>query len=257
MGVVLGKTGIQVGRLSLGTVKFGRNTDVKYPSGFELPTDDDIVTLLRCCQELGINLLDTAPAYGTSEQRIGQLLPGRREDWVLCSKVGEHYSHGQSTYNYSWESVRESVANSLARLKTDYLDVLLIHSDGNDLSIIEDTDIIDSLQRLKKEGLVRSIGMSTKTVEGTRAAIAFSDVLMVTLNIDDQSHLEVIREAEVHGCGLLLKKVLASGHRSPEESLSFVLRAVKSGSAVVGTISPDHLRENFLKASYFLDEGGG
>lgn len=248
MGVVLGNTGIHTGRLSLGTVKFGRNTDVKYPGTFELPTDEDIVTLLHCCRELDINLLDTAPAYGTSEQRIGRLLPGRREDWVLCSKVGEQYSNGQSTYDYSRENVRESVANSLTQLKTDYLDVLLIHSDGNDLNIINNTDIIDSLQSLKQQGLVRSIGMSTKTVEGTRAAIEFSDILMVTLNIDDQSHLEVIREAESHGCGLLLKKVLASGHRSPEESLSFVLGAVENGSAVVGTINPEHLRENYLKA---------
>jgi len=250
MGVVLGKTGLKVGRLSLGTVKFGRNTDVKYPNAFELPTDDEIVALLHCCRELGINLLDTAPAYGTSEQRIGQLLPGRREDWILCSKVGERYSDGQSTYDYSRDSVRESVDNSLKRLKTDYLDILLIHSDGNDLHILENTDVIESLEQLKQEGLVRSIGMSTKTVEGTRAAIEFSDVLMVTLNIDDQSHLEVIREAEAHGCGLLLKKVLASGHRSPQESLSFVLGAVENGSAVVGTINPEHLRENYLKASY-------
>ena len=78
MGVKLGRCDLETGRISLGTVKFGRNTDVKYPKKFELPEDKVIVDLLSKAQELGVNLLDTAPAYGNSEHRIGQLLPGRR-----------------------------------------------------------------------------------------------------------------------------------------------------------------------------------
>lgn len=245
LAIILGNTGLKTQRVSLGTVKLGRNTDVKYPSDFQLPDDHSVRALLECCRELGVNLIDTAPAYGTSEERIGLLLPGQRDEWILCSKVGEKYEDGVSTYNYSADAVNKSVAESLKKLATDYLDILLIHSDGNDMDIIQQTDIVDTLTNLKKQGLVRYIGMSPKTVEGTKAALSFSDVIMVTLNIEDQSHLGVIGEAEAMGCGILLKKVLASGHRSAEESLSFVRDSVTSGTAVVGTIRPEHLRANF------------
>src|SRR5690606_24883839 len=81
----LGSTGLTVSPLGLGTVKIGRNQGVKYPSGFELPTDQQVRGLLAQARDLGINLLDTAPAYGLSEQRLGPLLQGQRQEWVLCS----------------------------------------------------------------------------------------------------------------------------------------------------------------------------
>ena len=70
----LGATGLRVSPLGLGTVKFGRNRGVKYPRTFELPTDRAILNLLETAWESGINLLDTAPAYGASEERLGRLL---------------------------------------------------------------------------------------------------------------------------------------------------------------------------------------
>ena len=70
----LGATGLEVSRLALGTVKFGRNEGVRYPQPFELPSDAQLDTLIGCAAELGVNLLDTAPAYGHSETRLGRLL---------------------------------------------------------------------------------------------------------------------------------------------------------------------------------------
>ena len=84
----LGNTGINVSRLGLGTVKFGRNKGVKYPKGFELPSDKECAALLELSQELGINMLDTAPAYGTSEERLGKVLTGQRDRWVIVGKAG-------------------------------------------------------------------------------------------------------------------------------------------------------------------------
>jgi len=86
----LGQTGLEVSRLGLGTVKFGRNQEVRYPNSFVLPSDQEIIDLLELAHSLGINLLDTAPAYGSSEQRIGRLL-NNRADWVICTKVGEEF----------------------------------------------------------------------------------------------------------------------------------------------------------------------
>ncbi|MES2607042.1 MAG: aldo/keto reductase, partial [Pseudomonadota bacterium] len=81
----LGSTGLQVSALGLGTVKFGRNSGVKYPTAFELPDDKAIRNLLALARELRINLIDTAPAYGTSEARIGELLTDRKH-WLLATK---------------------------------------------------------------------------------------------------------------------------------------------------------------------------
>ena len=79
----LGSTGLQVSPLALGTVKLGRNTHVKYPADFELPDDTGVVQLLEAAADCGINLIDTAPAYGASEERLGRLLPGDRQNWVI------------------------------------------------------------------------------------------------------------------------------------------------------------------------------
>ena len=89
----LGSTGINVSPLGLGTVKLGRNQQVKYPQGFDIPDDAQVSELLALAWELGINFIDTAPAYGTSEQRLGQLLP-RADDWVIMTKVGEIFENG-------------------------------------------------------------------------------------------------------------------------------------------------------------------
>ena len=62
----LGSTGIDVSVLGLGTVKIGRNQQVKYPSGFELPDDQSVIELFELARSLGINFIDTAPAYGSS-----------------------------------------------------------------------------------------------------------------------------------------------------------------------------------------------
>ena len=162
----IGSSGIYVSPIGLGTVKFGRNQGVKYPSGFELPDDRSASNLIAQAKDLGINLIDTAPAYGSSEMRIGQLLPGNRADWLICTKAGENYEDGQSSFDFSSSAIRNSVERSLTRLNTDYLDLVLIHSDGQDLDILNNSGAISTLQRMQSEGMIRAIGMSTKTVDG-------------------------------------------------------------------------------------------
>ena len=126
----LGNTGIEVSPLGLGTVKFGRNTGIDYRRAYPLPSDGRIADLLAVAQREGINLLDTAPAYGTSEARIGEAIEGHRDDWVLCTKAGEEFDGAKSRYDFSEDAVLTSVEGSLARLRTDNVDILLLHSDG-------------------------------------------------------------------------------------------------------------------------------
>jgi aryl-alcohol dehydrogenase-like predicted oxidoreductase len=249
-----GDTGIDVSILGLGTVKLGRNQGVKYPNGFVIPDDRQAGELIALARDLGINLIDTAPAYGNSEERLGTLLKGQRDQWVICSKVGEEFENGQSHFDFSPEHTRFSIERSLKRLHTDIIDMVLVHSDGNDEVIINQYGTLDALAALKGEGKIRAFGMSTKTVSGGLLAAEKSDGVMVTWNLQYADELPVIDYCRDHGKGVLIKKALASGHAAlggadPVQK-TFEMLFAHSGvsSAIVGTINPSHLSSNAAKA---------
>ncbi len=240
----LGRTGIAVSLLGLGTVKLGRTAQVKYPQPFSLPDDDAAGRLLDCARDLGINVIDTAPAYGSSEERLGRLLGNARRDWIVCTKVGEEFENGRSRYDFSGAHVRHSVERSLRRLRTDYLDVVLIHSDGSDQTILEQQEALLVLQDLQGQGWIRAVGISHKTISGARLAIAMGcDVIMATLSLEAPEEAPLIAEAGRMGCGVLVKKALAGGHGSTR-SLAYVAAQPGVSCIVVGTINPAHLRAN-------------
>lgn len=255
----LGSTGLNLSPLGLGTVKIGRNQGVKYPSGFELPDDGAVLNLLAQARDLGINLLDTAPAYGTSEQRLGPLLKGQRDQWVICSKVGEEFTDGQSHFDFSADHTRRSVERSLQRLGTDRLELVLVHSDGNDLDVL-DQEVYPTLAQLKQEGLILAYGFSGKTVEGGLRALQQGDCAMVTYNLREQAERPVLDFALQHKKGILIKKALASGHlcldgTNPVYSgLELVLGHPAVTSAIIGTINPAHLTQNVEAAVSVLTQ---
>lgn len=247
----LGNSGVAVTPVGLGTVKFGRNQGVKYPSHFELPTDDAIVNLLSLTKELGINLIDTAPAYGISEERLGHLLKGHRSNWVLCTKAGEEFTDGKSHFDFSEKWIRHSVERSLKRLQTDYLDIVIIHSNGDDVKLIDEFHVLDTLNTLKKEGLIRASGMSTKTIEGGIKAIDHSDVVMVAFNPVQTEERPVIAHAYQKNKSVFIKKALSSGHLNQissqhpvDSAMKFIFSEPGVTSVILGTINPDHLRHN-------------
>ncbi|SEL05102.1 Predicted oxidoreductase [Atopomonas hussainii] len=255
----LGNTGLKLSPLGLGTVKIGRNQGVKYPTGFELPDDNAVRNLLAQAHDLGINLLDTAPAYGKSEERLGPLLKGQREQWLICSKVGEEFTDGQSSFDFSAAHTRYSIERSLKRLGTDYLDMVLVHSDGNDMAILEQTDVYPTLLELKAAGLIRAIGFSGKTLAGGIAALQDGDCAMVTFNLNEQGEQGVLDYAAAHHKGILIKKALASGHvclqdgQDPvQASFELILRQPSVSSVIVGTITPAHLSHNVTTACQVL-----
>ncbi|MCE3237668.1 MAG: yhdN [Gammaproteobacteria bacterium] len=246
---LLGTTEIVVSRIGLGTVKFGRNTKINYPEAFSLPSDDTILALLNCAQELGVNLLDTAPAYGTSEERLGKLIKNQRHDWVLCSKVGEEFIDGESSFCFSAEHTRKSIERSLQRLKTDYLDIVLVHSNGDDKNIIEESSIFSVLAEMKKTGLLRAFGMSTKTIEGGLLAIDHADIVMVTYNPIQKEEQPVIAYAHQKNKGVLIKKAFASGHLQKiagddpvQVAMDFIFREPGVTSVITGTLNQMHLK---------------
>ncbi len=246
----LGSTGIDVSVLGLGTVKIGRNQQVKYPSGFELPDDKAVVELFELAQSLGINFIDTAPAYGSSEQRLGELLPDRH-DWVIVTKVGEIFENGQSRFDFSFDYTISSVEQSLKKLKRDVLDVVLVHSDGNDMDIINNQPVFDALESLKSKGLIKAYGMSSKTVEGGCWVVENCDVVMATANLNYDDERPVLELAEKLNKGVIIKKGLQSGHADKgaggggvEASFRHILNLQGVSSMIVGTINCTHLRDN-------------
>lgn len=251
----LGNTGLIVSPLGLGTVKLGRDQGVKYPNGFTIPDDAAARALLDQARALGINLIDTAPAYGLSEQRLGPLLRGQREDWVIVSKVGEEFDNGQSRFDFSPAHTRLSVERSLQRLETDRIDLVLVHSDGNDVSILHDSGVYETLAELKREGKILAFGLSGKTVEGGLLALERGDCAMVTYNLAERGEQAVLDHAATHGKGILIKKALASGHAvlAGEDPVraSFELVFGHPGvtAAIVGTINPQHLAANAATAA--------
>lgn len=243
-------TGLVVSQLGLGTVKFGRNQAVKYPQEFEIPDDRHVMTLLSQAQDAGINLLDTAPAYGTAQQRLGRIV-GRDDSWVICSKVGERFTGGQSKYLYTEEETRTTVDTSLQELRRETLDIVLIHSGGNDMKILQDTPVLETLLSLKEEGKVRAIGISSKTVEGGLYALKYMDVVMCMYNLVQTAELPVIQAAGEMNKAVFIKKGLMSGHLDNSTSddplqASYDHIFAQSGvsSLIVGTISHEHLAQN-------------
>ncbi|MCF6358452.1 MAG: aldo/keto reductase [Draconibacterium sp.] len=257
----IANTGVFVSPLGLGTVKIGRNTAVKYPSSFKIPDDRQVQDLLAQAWNLGINLLDTAPAYGNSEQRLGKLLAKQNHEFVIATKVGETFDAktGGSHYNFTPEFITTGIKQSLKNLRKDVLDIVLIHSDGNDKAIIEQ-GALEVLADLKQQGLIRATGMSTKTVEGGLLTLQHSDLAMVMHHLEYQQEQTVLDQAAKDNKGIFIKKALASGHLTRTSSeidivqsnFDFIYTSPAVVSIIIGTIDPIHLSNNITKASRSL-----
>ena len=254
-----GETGLNVSPLGLGTVKLGRNIGVKYPKKFVIPNDKEAIDLIYKAKDLGINLIDTAPSYGNSEERLGELLKDTRNEWIICSKVGEEFKDGRSQFNFSPRHTRFSVERSLRRLDTDAIDIILVHSDGNDEDIITNFGILEVLSDLKKEGKIKAFGMSCKTLKGGLLAAKKSDGVMVTWNLGYKEDVPIINYCTENNKGIFIKKALDSGNAvlstetgSIRKSFDMILKHQGVSSIIIGTINPIHLTNNALLAEKIL-----
>ena len=199
-------------------------------------------------------------ALGLGE-RLGPLLRGQRDEWVIVSKVGEEFEEGLSHFNFSAAHTRRSVERSLRRLETDRIELVLVHSDGNDLAILEQQEVYQTLAELKQEGKILGFGLSGKTVAGGLKALEQGDCAMVTYNLNEQGEQAVLDYAELHGKGILIKKALASGHAclAPgvdpvRASFELIFGHPGACSAIIGTINPQHLAHNVATAAAVIQD---
>jgi aryl-alcohol dehydrogenase-like predicted oxidoreductase len=150
----LGRTGIQVSPYGLGALMFA--TSMGNAPG-------DSARIIHKALDAGINLIDTADAYGDSEEVVGQALPGRRDDVVLATKFGRPVGPGPNQQGASRRWIITAVENSLRRLRTDHIDLYQLHRPDPDTGIEE---TLAALTDLIRSGKVRAIGASGTPVSG-------------------------------------------------------------------------------------------
>jgi L-galactose dehydrogenase len=147
----LGRTGLRVSKLGFGASPLGNEFGEVDPAEGE--------RAVHCAIDLGINYFDVAPYYGRklAESRLGAALEGRRDNVILATKCGRYDVDG---FDFSAARIRSSIDESLQRLRTDYLDVLLAH----DIEFVDRTQIIEeaipTMRALQREGKTRFIGIT-------------------------------------------------------------------------------------------------
>ncbi len=243
--------GRSVSCISWGSFKIGRNTRTKYPTPFELPDESESARMIDSVLAMGVTLLDTAPAYGLAESRIGCGLGQRRGAIVLATKVGELFADGVSTYDFSGAATTRSLHHSRERLQTERLDLVCIHADGSDEAIIRDGSCLAALDAARQEGHVGCLGLSATTLNGARLALQDPRIgaLMVEYNPSATGMSALFDEAARRGVAVLVKKALGSGRIAPEEAIPFCLAHPAVTSVVIGTKTPSHLAASCALAS--------
>jgi 1-deoxyxylulose-5-phosphate synthase len=208
----LGRTGFKVSEISLGTAEIGMPYGIagngKAPS---VPNERDAAALLNRALDLGVNFIDTARAYGESEAIIGRAVRHRRQEFILASKVLS--PHGQDLPAVSVrENTAASVTESLRLLKTDHIDLLMIHCRAAE--VLPNETVFETLQRLKESGSILRIGASVYGEEAAAAAIEHGgyDCLQIAYSVlDRRPESQVLSLAQEKGVGLVARSVLLKG----------------------------------------------
>jgi aryl-alcohol dehydrogenase-like predicted oxidoreductase len=212
---VLGRTGLQVPAVSLGTVSLGVDYGIAAPGQFGRPDEAAAVHLLREAVERGITLIDTAPAYGASERLIGRAV-GSNPRVLIATKVTvtENGAFGGRTVR---DAVDASLKASRHALGRDVLDVVQIHNATR--KTIEDGRIAGTLLEATRRGDVRFIGASVYSEDAALAVIASGqfDVLQVAYNaLDRRMATTVLPAADAAGIGVLVRSAFLKGALTPK-----------------------------------------
>ncbi|MGI8640213.1 MAG: aldo/keto reductase [Pyrinomonadaceae bacterium] len=267
-----GKTDMEFSVLGFGGAEIGYNPN---------QTQAEVNDLLNSALDAGLNVIDTAAAYKTSEEMIGKAVGNRRKDFYLLTKCGELDAF--TRVDWSKKGILETIETSLRALKTDYLDIAQLHSCSAE--ILHQGDCIEGLQRAQEKGYTRFIGYSGDN-EDVRAAIEMDvfDSLQTSVSIADQTPIDGnIKLAAGKGLGVIAKRPIANAvwrhkekpadsyhheywdriqklkfdflNKSLEEATATALRFTLSipgvGVAIVGTTRPKRWQEN----AKFVAEG--
>lgn len=197
--ITFGRSGLSVSRLGFGAA----------PIGFLQTEQERVSRILNTLLDNGVNLIDTAAMYEGSEPLIGQAVGHRRSEYVLVSKCGTKVPHAEGRI-WTAELIRNTVDAALKRLRTDHLDVMLLHSCG--LEVLEKGEAIGALVEARQAGKIRFAGYS-----GDNQAAAYAAahpelaVLETSISIADQANIDaVLPAAQRSNVGVIAKRPIAN-----------------------------------------------
>lgn len=231
-----GKTDLEVSALGLGAAPIGSRTG-----------PDESKATLNKAFELGINFYDTAPSYGqgSSEEIIGEVFQKKRDKVIITTKVGysptatlqaaakfkplvrsllrkipgirksiQTFVNSQNQIDFEPSRIIKSVEESLQRLSSDYIDLLLLHSPPRE--IVERGEVFEQLKSLKQQGKIRYYGVSASNLENSLILMKHSELeisaLQTTLNLFEQEAIdELIPLAKQRGIAIVAREPFAHG----------------------------------------------
>jgi len=250
--------------------------------GFEDVEQSQVNKLLNTALDGGLNVIDTGECYRNSEEKIGNAVGHRRNDYFLFTKMG-HGFPGSTDPDWSSKLLRESIEHSLKALRTDRLDLLQLHSCS--LEILKEGTAIEVLQDAKAAGKTRYVGYSGDREEAAWAAESgIFDSLQTSINVADQQILDLgLPKAREAGIGVIAKRPVANvawrwGDEEPKNgyhrdywerlkkldyeflklptdeavahALRFTLGQPGVCVAIVGTGKPERFAQNVVAASH-------
>ena len=206
----LGRTGLHVSQLALGTAAFGlENYGIHEPGEQGRLSEDQAIRLVRAAVDKGINFFDTARGYGESEAVLGRGL-NDCPSCIIATKVGiAEATTGRAALT---RAVMDSVETSLKALHRDVLDIVQIHNATQD--ILERGEILDVLEHAREAGKLKFVGASVYGEPAALAAVRSGrvDVLQIALNLLDQRMLTtVLPEAKKNNVGIVARSAFLKG----------------------------------------------
>jgi aryl-alcohol dehydrogenase-like predicted oxidoreductase len=208
----LGRTGVTVSKLGYGAMELrSRRLD---PAAVD--------QLLNTVLDSGINMIDTSPDYGASEEHIGRAISHRRDEYFLASKcgcpvgetVGEAGPAGRG-HVFSRENVRAGVEQSLTRMRTDHLDLVQFHMSPSPATLVEN-DAVSELIALRDEGKIRFMGISgTLPYLPEQIDLGVFDAFQIPYSAVEREHEDSITAAAEAGAGTIIRGGVARGMPEP------------------------------------------
>lgn len=202
----------EVSRLTLGTVELGLDYGFRGSAHYQKPDPNEAVRIVHCALDLGVNLIDTARGYGSSEELIGRALRKRSGAApLIASKVVIPERQADDPGSMQ-RAIRDSVETSLRFLRIETIDLLHIHNTS--LSILADEEVLRILENLRHEGKVRFLGVSCDDEDVCLAALEKSSFrsIQTPFNLLNQRLLSNVAPlAAQRGVGILVRSAFLRG----------------------------------------------
>lgn len=170
----LGNTGLTVSEIGLGA------------EWLERRSAEEVKTIIDCCEENGINILDCWMPEPNVRTNIGAAIRGRRENWIIQGHFGSTWQNGQYKRTRDLTYVKPAFEDLLKRLETDYIDLGMIHyiDDPAEFTRVVSGDFMEYVREMKRDGVIRHIGLSTHNPAVARMAALQGEIEMLLFSVN-------------------------------------------------------------------------